>query len=78
MDCYGKIRSENANEVVGSRTSRIGVEGKLLFLGWKRYNRVVSGRSAVRLAHLVWVQGVAGSNPAAPTINEEIERGDNR
>ncbi len=26
-----------------------------------------SGRSAVRLAHLVWDQGVAGSNPAAPT-----------
>ena len=26
-----------------------------------------SGRSAVRLAYLVWDQGVAGSNPAAPT-----------
>lgn len=27
-----------------------------------------SGRSVVRLAHLVWDEGVAGSNPAAPTI----------
>ena len=27
----------------------------------------ISGRGAVRLAHLVWDQGVAGSNPAAPT-----------
>ena len=26
-----------------------------------------TGHSAVRLAHLVWDQGVAGSNPAAPT-----------
>ncbi len=26
-----------------------------------------SGRSAVRLAYLLWEQGVAGSNPAAPT-----------
>ena len=26
-----------------------------------------SGRGAVRLAHLFWEQGAAGSNPAAPT-----------
>jgi hypothetical protein len=26
-----------------------------------------SGYSAVRLAHLLWEQGVAGSNPATPT-----------
>ena len=26
-----------------------------------------SGYSAARLAHLLWEQGVAGSNPAAPT-----------
>ena len=28
----------------------------------------VSGCSAVRLAHLLWEQGVVGSNPATPTI----------
>ena len=27
-----------------------------------------SGCSVVRLAHLLWEQGVAGSNPATPTI----------
>ena len=29
-----------------------------------------SGRSVVRLAHLVWDEGVAGSNPAAPTTSQ--------
>ena len=27
----------------------------------------VAGCSAVRLAHLLWEQGVVGSNPATPT-----------
>jgi hypothetical protein len=27
----------------------------------------ISGCSAVRLAHLLWEQGVVGSNPATPT-----------
>ena len=27
----------------------------------------MSGRSAARLAHLPWEQGVGGSNPLAPT-----------
>ena len=27
-----------------------------------------SGCSAVRLAHLLWEQGVVGSNPATPTV----------
>ncbi len=30
-----------------------------------------SGCSAVRLAHLLWEQGVAGSNPATPTKRKE-------
>ena len=30
-----------------------------------------SGYSAVRLAHLLWEQGVAGSNPATPTVENE-------
>jgi hypothetical protein len=30
------------------------------------YDEITSGRSAVWLAHLVWDQGVGGSNPLAP------------
>ena len=32
-----------------------------------------SGCSAVRLAHLLWEQGVAGSNPATPTKKGQLE-----
>ena len=32
---------------------------------------MTSGCSAVRLAHLLWEQGVAGSNPATPTRSEK-------
>ena len=32
-----------------------------------------SGCSAVRLAHLLWEQGVVGSNPATPTINKDLQ-----
>ena len=32
-----------------------------------RRSHTFSGCSAVRLAHLLWEQGVAGSNPATPT-----------
>jgi hypothetical protein len=33
----------------------------------------VSGRGAARLAHLLGVQGVAGSNPAVPTNSEIVD-----
>ncbi len=33
-----------------------------------------SGCSAVRLAHLLWEQGVASSNPATPTSQAEYSR----
>ena len=32
-----------------------------------------SGCSAVRLAHLLWEQGVVGSNPATPTKSELLK-----
>ena len=31
-----------------------------------------SGCSAVRLAHLLWEQGVVGSNPATPTLTNKL------
>ena len=33
--------------------------------------RRVSGCSAVRLAHLLWEQGVEGSNPFTPTVENQ-------
>ena len=33
----------------------------------------VPGCSAVRLAHLLWEQGVAGSNPATPTNKKHLQ-----
>ena len=37
--------------------------------------RRTTGCSAVRLAHLLWEQGVVGSNPATPTRRKNIVRG---
>ena len=34
-----------------------------------------SGYSAARLAHLLWEQGVAGSNPATPTKQKSLVQG---
>ena len=39
----------------------------ITFVAWK------TGRSTVRLAHLLWEQGVASSNLATPTIEKEID-----
>ncbi len=38
-----------------------------------RFRKNTSGCSAVRLAHLLWEQGVVGSNPATPTKGKGIE-----
>ena len=36
---------------------------------------VVSGCSAARLAHLLWEQGVPGSNPGTPTLKmKELDK----
>ena len=36
-------------------------------LSFEFSNKFSSGCSAVRLAHLLWEQGVPGSNPGTPT-----------
>ena len=37
-----------------------------------------SGCSAVRLAHLLWEQGVVGSNPATPTSKKSLSESSGR
>ena len=39
--------------------------------GGSNGRRKQTGCSAVRLAHLLWEQGVAGSNPVSPTIDNQ-------
>ena len=38
----------------------------------KQHSKSDSGCSAVRLAHLLWEQGVVGSNPATPTKKKNL------
>ena len=43
-----------------------------LCTAFERNFPVRTGCSAVRLAHLLWEQGVVGSNPATPTKKKEV------
>ena len=45
-----------------------------LCTAFERNFPVRTGCSAVRLAHLLWEQGVVGSNPATPTKNSSQEK----
>ncbi len=40
----------------------------------RRKSTGFSGCSAVRLAHLLWEQGVVGSNPATPTTKRQSSK----
>ena len=44
------------------------MEYKKIYVNLQKF----SGRSAVRLAHLLWEQGVEGSNPFTPTKHDKI------
>ncbi len=65
---FGKIQAFALNYL--SRHLDIS-SGKRTFAPLSTYRTgcfmVISGCSAVRLAHLLWEQGVVGSNPATPT-----------
>ena len=52
---------EQANELVKIKKSKRSI-----------LEQYFSGCSAARLAHLVWDQGVPGSNPGTPTKRESI------
>ena len=54
---------------VGWKYCRFGKKTYLCIAFEKYLNKQSfdSGCSAVRLAHLLWEQGVVGSNPATPT-----------
>ena len=55
------------NFVVHKVDEKFGLYQKSIYL-CTRFSEVKhSGCSAVRLAHLLWEQGVVGSNPATPT-----------
>ncbi len=43
-----------------------------LCTAFERNFPIRTGCSAVRLAHLLWEQGVVGSNPATPTKKKEV------
>ncbi len=45
-----------------------------LLTAFGKVSAVTAGCSAARLAHLVWDQRVAGSNPATPTKEKAFPR----
>ncbi len=56
-------RVVEGSSLLNCRTAQSGTAGSNPVLSSNS-----SGRGAARLAHLLWEQGVAGSNPAAPTF----------
>ena len=61
FDLLGKV-VENVRKVV----KKFGILKKTITFA-PRNTKGTTGCSAVRLAHLLWEQGVPGSNPGIPT-----------
>ncbi len=63
------VDSGALQQVKDNRRNGFGIQKKTVHLQrcWPEYPAWHPGYSAVRLAHLLWEQGVAGSNPATPT-----------
>ena len=67
------MRRESGGEMYFLSGSRLHIIGAFLLLRpqWRKKCHA-TGCSAVRLAHLLWEQGVVGSNPATPTMRESL------